>query len=84
MLNKQAIYEGSQKAVEDEENAKIQAADKQVGSCVICFEAPRTHIFIPCGHMCGCKLCCKKVMSNNKKCPICNKTAMMTTELFFA
>ena len=46
MLNKQAVYEGSQKAVEDEENAKIQAADKRVGSCAICFEAPRTHIFI--------------------------------------
>ena len=84
MLNKQAIYEGSQEAVEDEENAKIQAADKHVGSCAICFEAPRTHIFVPCGHCCACKLCSKKVMSNNKKCPICNKTAMMTTELFFA
>lgn len=53
MLNKQAVYEGSQKAVEDEENAKIQAADKQVGSCAICFEAPRTHIFIACGHVCA-------------------------------
>ena len=78
------MFEGSKRAEEDRKQSNIPAADKQVGLCSICFDAPRTHIFVPCGHVCACKPCSVKVMAKNKKCPICNKVSIMTTELFYA
>lgn len=84
MKNKQSVFEGSKRAEEDRKQSNIPAADKQVGLCSICFDAPRTHIFVPCGHVCACKPCSVKVMAKNKKCPICNKVSIMTTELFYA
>ena len=84
MKNKQATYEGSVKTAQDKDDFKVPAADKHIGSCAICFEAPQTHIFVPCGHICSCKSCSAKIMAKNKKCPICNKHSMMANEVFFA
>ena len=81
MENKQVVYEGSKKAEEDKK--KADKPSKHLGSCVICFEAPQTHVFVPCGHVCACKECSARVMAKNKKCPMCNKVSKMTMELFF-
>ena len=81
MKNKQVVYEGSKRAEEDKKKASTPS--KHLGSCAICFEAPKTHVFVPCGHVCACKQCSMRVMAKNKKCPICNKVSKMTMELFF-
>lgn len=81
MKNKQVVYEGSKKAEEDKKKANNPS--KHLGSCAICFEAPQTHAFVPCGHVCACKECSLRVMAKNKKCPMCNKVSEMTMELFF-
>ena len=41
-------------------------------SCVICYENPRTHAFIPCGHLSICGVCFKNADGLHGKCPICN------------
>jgi tetratricopeptide (TPR) repeat protein len=38
--------------------------------CSICLDGPPQMICIPCGHLCLCENCSKKLMK--KKCPICN------------
>jgi len=81
MKNKQIVYEGSKEAEEDKKKAGNHS--KHIGTCAICFEAPQTHVFVPCGHVCACKECSTRVMAKNKKCPICNKVSKMTMELFF-
>jgi len=35
--------------------------------CVICFENPKTHAFIPCGHRCVCDTCQQEII----QCPLC-------------
>lgn len=37
--------------------------------CLICYEAPRNTVFVPCGHIAGCSTCCKRL----RTCPYCNK-----------
>ena len=37
--------------------------------CVICRDAQKTHVLVPCGHMCVCGACASVVDS----CPICRK-----------
>lgn len=50
----------------------------QFGGCILCLDAPRTHVFVPCGHMCACQSCSQKLMKKGHKCPMCTQTASMT------
>ena len=42
-----------------------------VKECVVCWLAPRTHVFVPCGHLCVCKSCSSRLMESRKICPTC-------------
>tara|TARA_B100001094_G_scaffold323486_1_gene374472 strand:- start:1632 stop:2378 length:747 start_codon:yes stop_codon:yes gene_type:complete len=50
--------------------------------CPICLNLPKTHIIIPCGHICLCENCSSKIMDINKSCPICNTMANGTYKVF--
>ena len=79
MRNKQKAYNGylfSQQKKPEEEGLNI-------GECKICWEANRTHVFIPCGHVCACRSCSQRVMASERKCPFCNQVATTAVELFF-
>lgn len=88
MNNKQQIYIGfknSQLKQKGKKNKVHQEEEKKndvLGQCVVCLEEARTHVFVPCGHICVCKDCCHKVMKKNKKCPMCKQTATMVMEVF--
>lgn len=47
--------------------------------CVICLNAPKTHICVPCGHKCCCQNCLDKF---GKSCPICRKPTTMCIKIF--
>jgi len=53
----------------------------QTGLCVICHNFPRSHLFVPCGHMCVCLRCSDRVMERTCKCPMCSETVMMVTRV---
>jgi len=53
----------------------------ETGYCVICLDFPRTHVFVPCGHMCACLQCSNLVMEGTSKCPMCTETATMVTRV---
>mmetsp|Transcript_17195 Transcript_17195/g.37303 ORF Transcript_17195/g.37303 Transcript_17195/m.37303 type:complete len:476 (-) Transcript_17195:246-1673(-) len=57
-------------------------SEQQFGCCIVCFDAPRTHVFVPCGHMCACQSCSQKLMKKGQKCPMCTQTASMAMEVF--
>lgn len=38
-------------------------------ACVICLQAPRSHAFAPCGHLCLCEGC--TIRTNCVRCPLC-------------
>merc|ERR1711957_611872 len=42
--------------------------------CCICLDAPATHIFVPCGHLCTCAECqVPYANGTTKECPMCRK-----------
>lgn len=45
--------------------------------CVICLEASRTHVVVPCGHLCLCERCAVV-----KECPLCRASAQMVMKVF--
>jgi hypothetical protein len=45
--------------------------DDDASVCVVCLTEPKVMAAIPCGHMCLCEADSAKVMSKDRKCPIC-------------
>jgi len=39
--------------------------------CVLCLTNPRTHCFVPCGHVCLCSACCASQHNFDGKCLVC-------------
>eukprot|EP00979_Chaetoceros_neogracilis_P002186 scaffold383_cov229-Chaetoceros_neogracile.AAC.3 len=73
MDNKQNLYNGT---------IQLEAKDQSFGPCAICLTGPRTHIFVPCGHMCTCQPCSNKIMNQSRKCPICSQLVTTVMEVF--
>jgi hypothetical protein len=49
--------------------------DNEDDCCVICMCKKKSHVLVPCGHMCYCEGCAALIQSDHcedrKKCPIC-------------
>jgi hypothetical protein len=57
--------------------------DAEEDQCVLCFDAPKDHIIIPCGHMCVCEACAKQLTQMKKpSCPICRGAIQHTNKVF--
>jgi len=42
-------------------------------SCIICFERPKSHLAVPCSHLCVCGPCSELM----RECPYCREPVMM-------
>jgi len=85
MQNKQTVYDGYVRSLKKETMTMgEQKEEEETGlkECVICWSAPRTHVFVPCGHMCACKSCSETLIENRKVCPACNQASTMAIEVF--
>jgi hypothetical protein len=51
--------------------------------CVVCLDAPKDHIIIPCGHQCVCGACAQALKREaNPACPLCREPISVTTKVF--
>ena len=87
MREKQTVYDGYVRSLKMNSNPKAlteggDEEDTGAKECIVCLEAPRTHAFVPCGHMCVCKSCSRRLMKRRKVCPTCNQSSTMTIEVF--
>ena len=39
--------------------------------CLICWDNPNNHAFLPCGHKSVCGTCAALILTNSRQCPIC-------------
>ena len=57
------------------------AADAEL--CVMCFDAPKDHIILPCFHVCVCEACATLLTQMDKpSCPICRTAIQQTNKVF--
>ena len=57
--------------------------DDAEDQCVLCFDAPKDHIIIPCYHVCVCKACAKLLTQMEKpSCPICRTAIQHTNKVY--
>jgi len=57
---------------------------KETGTCVICMSGPKSHAFIPCGHLCACEVCAFEAFGRSGVCPICRTDSDTVTRIFFS
>jgi ankyrin repeat protein len=57
-----------------------------VPTCVICIDAPRTHAFVPCGHLCVCLDCASlpemRGGTCGKTCPVCRQKSFLVMRIY--
>ncbi len=56
--------------------------DAEADQCSICLDAPRSHVFAPCGHMTACGACA--VRFRKQPCPLCRTKVQTIVKLFKA
>lgn len=61
--------------------AATSASTEEGKDCVVCLIEPKTHVFVPCGHMCICAACEKKLIEP-KQCPVCRAEVVMACRVF--
>ena len=60
-------------------NSNRGKANEYKKICVVCLDLPRNTCFFPCGHICVCFACSKRISS---KCPICRATIRHIAQTF--
>ena len=50
--------------------------------CVVCMDAPPSHILIPCGHVCVCAACAERCTDITRECPICREPAQQAIRAY--
>jgi hypothetical protein len=51
--------------------------------CVVCFDAPKDHIIVPCGHQCVCARCAEQLTkTRTPTCPVCREPIIQTMKVF--
>jgi hypothetical protein len=39
--------------------------------CVVCFDALKNHVMVPCMHLCACGPCAQRLLELDASCPVC-------------
>jgi hypothetical protein len=57
--------------------------DAEETQCVVCMDAPKDHIIVPCYHLCVCQACANRLMQMEEpSCPICRRAIQQTNKVF--
>jgi hypothetical protein len=51
--------------------------------CVVCLDAPKDHLIVPCGHQCVCAGCAEQLTkTRTPTCPVCREPIRETVKVF--
>ena len=64
------------------ESPPPQAGGDASVECCVCLEGRKSHVFVPCGHVCVCQACADDIMATAKACPICRQVSTLCMRVF--
>jgi Tfp pilus assembly protein FimV len=57
--------------------------DTEETMCVVCFDAAKDHLIVPCGHQCVCAGCAEQLTkTRTPTCPVCREPIQQTVKVF--
>lgn len=72
----------ARKCVEEAAVAEVLTKERDDDTCVVCLDALKTHVLVPCGHLCVCASCCDDLMTSSRSCPMCRQGASMSARVY--
>ena len=51
--------------------------------CVVCMDAPKDRIVLPCMHLCACGPCVQRLLGLDASCPVCRGPVERMAQVFF-
>jgi hypothetical protein len=51
--------------------------------CVVCMDAPKDRIVLPCMHLCACGPCAQRLLGLDASCPVCRGPVERMAQVFF-
>jgi hypothetical protein len=63
--------------------AAAPEASSSTGSCLICFDAPKDTVLVPCGHVATCEQCAQILRARKDKCVICRTPVERIVKPFY-
>jgi hypothetical protein len=68
-----------------DQQAGSEAAKEAASECIICWEAPRGTVLIPCGHLGLCRTCADGLMAAPQPlCPVCRAAVSFAQAVYTA
>ena len=58
--------------------------DEEDNNCIICFDAVKNAVYVPCGHVCCCLQCANDYFNSKKSCPMCRQAVIMVVKCHFS
>ena len=68
-------------AADNELDKKPSAEEESSNECVVCLDAPKTHILVPCFHKCLCEECAEQIGVGGQ-CPVCRAVVTCISRVF--
>jgi hypothetical protein len=66
--------------------AELGSCTSQPGAeetlCVLCFDAPKDRIVLPCMHLCVCGPCAQRLLELDASCPVCRGPVERMAQVF--
>jgi hypothetical protein len=50
--------------------------------CVVCMDAPKDRIVLPCMHLCACEACAQRLLEMDASCPVCRGPVERIAQVF--
>ena len=58
------------------------ALDAEETQCVVCMDAPKDRIVLPCMHLCACGPCAQRLLELDASCPVCRGPVERMAQVF--
>jgi hypothetical protein len=56
--------------------------DTEETMCVVCFDAHKDRIVLPCMHLCACGPCAQRLLELDASCPVCRGPVERMAQVF--
>ena len=77
-----AIASYKQRAETAEQQLSQLPLSDATNECTVCFNPPKTHVLVPCGHLCVCSDCAARIVNDSRECPQCRSLVTHTYKVF--
>ena len=60
----------------------VPPAAPEETQCVVCMDAPKDRIVLPCMHLCACGPCAQRLLELDASCPVCRGPVERMAQVF--